>query len=98
MVVRLDDIEDAAVEDTGSTDATRRRRRQQVDAAVGLAVERSGAVDLEAEQLDERRCRLTTGEGSFGAEAADVFLRDVRAAPFEVLVDVAQEVRELERV
>ena len=71
-------------------------RRQEIDALVRRAVERAGPLDLEAHEgtpaaVDDPAVRV-------GAEAVEVLLRQVDAAPVEVLSDVAEEVGELERV
>ena len=73
---------------------------QQPDAGGGLAVERSGAVDLERGAgaktwsfgvAPARSARVTL-------EPREVLLRQVDAAAAQVLADVADEVGELERL
>ena len=61
-----------------------------------VVVQRAAAVDLEAHQVDERRRAATLGEVDL--EALEVVLGQVLAAAVEVLVDVAQEVGQLERL
>ena len=82
----------------GGADAAARPAGEQVDAGVGVAVQLAGAVDLEAHERAELGRGGAGLERRLGAEAADVLLGHVDAVAVEVLVDVAEEVGELERV
>ena len=95
MIVGVDLVEDAGVEDTSGRDRARRPCGQQGDAVVGDVVQLPGPLDLEG--IRSRHAGVDPAGPRVGAETAEVLLWDVDAAAVEVLADVAEEVGELER-
>ncbi|ALX06192.1 hypothetical protein AERYTH_16555 [Aeromicrobium erythreum] len=96
VVGSLDEVEDARVHAQGGGDAAGARGRQHRDAGRRLAVEGAVALDLLGHHRAPRRRHASFG--GVDAVAGEVLLRQVHAPAVEVLADVAQEVRQLERV
>src|SRR5690606_28505924 len=82
----------------GGADARAGRRRQQPQAVQRAAVVVAGPVRLEGDQLPQRPAGAAGAEVVLGdPETVEVLLRQVDAAAPQVLGDVPQEVRQLER-
>jgi hypothetical protein len=97
-----DFVEDPAVQVIRRPDARLRAGGQHGDAGRGSRVVMPRAADLELDERSDRRCRNAfrrRGEqvGPGDAECSQVLLRHVDPVPSQVLTDIPDEVRELER-